>query len=180
MDRATAIVSVAAGATAVASAIVLALFFVAGGPLGTINDVLNGVLAVLSGYLAWRLSGHSPITYVALLGEVIAIIGSVLVITNSTGFFFAGLVTTVGFALIGVWLVAYCWPLPPTTLRVVGLTAGVLLVLGLAVTPGIAMRLDDMNKAPAWIWIGFVSWLGIYVAFPIWSIWSGLSRIASA
>ena len=59
MDRATAIVSVAALATAVSSAITLALFFVAGGPLGTVNDTLNGVLAVLSGYLAWRLSGHS-------------------------------------------------------------------------------------------------------------------------
>ena len=114
MDRATAMVAVAAGATAVVSAIALALFFVAGGPFGTINDVLNGVLAVLSGYLAWRLGGHSLLTYVALLGEVIAIIGSILVVTNTTGFFFAGLVSTLGFALIGVWLVAYCWPLAST------------------------------------------------------------------
>ena len=180
MDRTTAIVSVAAGAPAVASAITLALFFVAGGPLGTVNDILNGVLAVLSGYLAWRLSGHSLFTYLALLGEVIAIVGSVLVITDRTGFFFAGLVSTVGFALIGVWLVSYCWSLAPSTLRLVGLTAAVLLVIGLAVLPGIAMRLDDMNKAPAWIWIGFVSWLGIYVAFPIWSIWSGLANQASS
>jgi hypothetical protein len=180
MDRTTAIVSVAAGAAAVASAITLALFFVAGGPLGTVNDILNGVLAVLSGYLAWRLSGPSLGTYVALLGEVIAIIGSVLVITNSTGFFFAGLVSTVGFALIGVWLVTYCWSLAPTTLRLLGLIAGALLVIGLAVVPGIAVRLDDMNKAPAWIWIGFVSWLGIYAAYPAWAIWSGLSHIARA
>jgi hypothetical protein len=45
---------------------------------------------------------------------------------------------------------------------------------GVATAPGILLRLDDMATAPGWIWIGFVSWLGIYVAYPIWAIWTGV------
>jgi len=148
----------------------------AGGPFGTINDVLNAVLAVLSGYLAWRLSGHALLAYMALLGEVIAVIGSVLVISRITGFFFAGMVSSLGFALIGFWLLAYCWSSStPSSLRWLGVVAGALMVPGVLVIPGIVLRLDDMNQAPAWIWVGFVSWLGIYVAYPAWAIWSGLA-----
>jgi hypothetical protein len=170
------VVLIAVGVCAIASALALAIFFVAGGPFGTINDVLNGVLAVLSGYLAWRLSGHALLAYVALLGEVIAVIGSVLVISRITGFFFAGMVSSLGFALIGVWLLAYCWSSSPTSpLRWLGIAAGALMVTGVLLIPGIVLRLDDMNKAPAWIWVGFVSWVGIYIAYPAWAIWSGLT-----
>jgi hypothetical protein len=177
VDRNTALLLLAVGATGVASAVSLALFFTVGGPFGTINDVLNGVLALLSGYLAWRLSGRTTFVYVALVGEVIAIIGSILVIFDATGFFLAGLVSTVGFALIGVWLLAYCWSLNTgSSLRWLGVAAGALMVIGVMVLPGILMRLDDMSKAPPWVWVGFVSWLGIYVAYPAWAIWSGLTN----
>jgi hypothetical protein len=171
--------AIAVGAVAIASAISLALFFVVQGPFGTINDVLNGVLAILSGALAWSLSGSAALVYVAFLGALIAIAGSVLVVTGITGFFLAGLVSSAGFALIGAWLLWYSWSLgSPLALRWLGVAAGALMVLGIVVLPGIAMRLDDMNKAPAWIWIGFVSWLGIYAALPAWSIWFGLTRPA--
>jgi hypothetical protein len=71
-------VLVAVGVCAIASAVALAIFFMAGGPFGTINDVLNAGLALLSGYLAWRVSGHALLAYVAL-------------------------VSSLGFALIGLW-----------------------------------------------------------------------------
>jgi hypothetical protein len=107
---------------------------------------------------------------------VIAVIGSVLVISRITGFFFAGMVSSLGFALIGVWLFAYCWSSgTPSSLRWLGIVAGALMVIGLLVIPGIVLRLDDMNHAPAWIWVAFVSWLGIYVAYPAWAIRSGLA-----
>jgi len=54
--------------------------------------------------------------------------------------------------------------------------AGALLVIGIAVIPGIVLRLDDMHTAPPWIWVGFVSWLGIHVGYPAWAIWSGLAN----
>ena len=168
--------AVAVGAVAILSAVSLALFFAIQGPFGTINDVLNGVLAVLAGALAWTLSGSVGLVYIALLGALIAVAGSVLVITGTTGFFLAGLVSSVGFALIGAWLLWYSWSLNASAVRWLGIAAGALMLVGIAVLPGIAMRLDDMNKAPAWIWVGFVSWLGIYVALPAWSIWFSLSR----
>jgi hypothetical protein len=174
LDRSTAILAISVGVAAVASAVALAVFFVVGGPFGTINDALNGVLAVLSGVLAWRLSGSIAVTYVALLGAAVAVVGSALVITDTTGFFLAGLVSSLGFALIGIWLLAFSWSLHADSwLRWLGLVAACLMATGVIVIPGIAMRLDDMNKAPAWIWIGFVGWLGIYVVYPAWSLWSG-------
>jgi hypothetical protein len=174
------VLAIAVGAVAIASAISLTLFFAIQGPFGTINDVLNGVLAILAGALAWTMSGSVALVYVAILGALIAVVGSALVITGATGFFLAGLVSSVGFALIGAWLLWYSWSLNTTSaLRWLGVTAGALMVLGIVVLPGIAMRLDDMNKAPAWIWVGFVSWLGIYAALPAWSIWFGLTRQAA-
>ncbi len=169
--------AIAVGAVAIASAISLALFFAIQGPFGTINDVLNGVLAILAGALAWTLSGSVALVYIAMLGALIAIVGSVLVVTGTTGFFLAGLVSSAGFALIGAWLLWYSWSLSTTpALRWLGVAAGALMVLGILVLPGIVMRLDDMNEAPAWVWVGFVGWLGIYVALPAWSIWFGLTR----
>jgi hypothetical protein len=169
--------AIAVGAVAILSAVSLALFFAVQGPFGVINDVLNGVLAILSGALAWTLSGSVALVYVAFLGAVIAVAGSTLVITGIAGFFLAGLVSSAGFALIGAWLLWYSWSMSgASSLRWLGIAAGFLMVLGIVVLPGIAMRLDDMSKAPSWVWIGFVSWLGIYVAFPAWSIWFGLTR----
>src|SRR5215472_1862890 len=98
MDRGSAVLSVAVGISAVASAVSLGVFFIVGDPFGTINDALNGVLAVLSGVLAWRLSGAVGVTYVALLGVAIAVMGSALVMSGRTGFFLAGLVSSLGFA----------------------------------------------------------------------------------
>ncbi len=173
--------AIAVGAVAISSALSLALFFAVQGPFGTINDVLNGVLAVLAGALAWSLSGSAGLVYVAFLGALIAVAGSALVITGTTGFFLAGLVSSAGFALIGAWLLWYSWSSGGVSgLRWLGVAAGALMVLGIAVLPGIAMRIDDMNKAPAWIWVGFAGWLGIYVALPAWAIWFGASRLGHA
>ena len=46
-------------------------------------------------------------------------------------------------------------------------------VLGFAVVPGIGMGINDMDTAPAWIWIGFIGWLGISFVYPIWCLWLG-------
>jgi hypothetical protein len=61
-------------------------------------------------------------------------------------------------------------------LRVLGLAAGALMGLGVVLIPGILQRLDDMATAPAWVWIGSVSWLGTYVAYPAWAISLGVAR----
>ena len=186
--RNTGRLALAAGGVAIGSAACLAGFFATGEPpaLGMINDLGNATAAILTGWLAWRLRGEnaSPTAKaavgLALAGAAILALGSGLVLSGTTGFFLGGLVSSLGSAGIGAWLiaanrtqrdgVAARWP---RSLRRLGLAAGALMAAGVVAVPGIALRLDDMATAPAWVWIAFLSWLGTYVAFPAWAIWMG-------
>ena len=165
----------------------LALFFAVGKPFGAINDWTVGLAGLLSGLLALAIRSRGMVgapgpatvsTGAAVVGAVIVVAGSALVISQTTGFLLAGLVESLGFALIGLWLIALNWPTGsasgwPRQLRNLGLVAGIVMALGIVVAPGIAMGVDDANTAPGWIWIGFVGWLGIFFLYPIWSIWFG-------
>jgi hypothetical protein len=163
----------------------LATYFAVQGPFGTLNDIGNATTGILSGLLAWRLRRHVTsraadlAVAAALVGAAITVVGSALVVSGTTGFFLAGLVSSVGFAGIGAWLVvlnrsggeAAVWP---PRLRAVGVAAGSLMALGVLSAPGIVLRLDDMAAAPAWIWIGSLGWFGTFVAYPVWAIWMGI------
>jgi Zn-dependent protease len=97
------------------------------------------------------------------------------VISGTTGFLLAGLVESFGFALFGIWLTGLNWSMETSgrwsrPLARLGLATGVVLIIGLIVAPGIVLGLDDMESAQWWVWVGFVSWLGIFVLLPIWSI----------
>lgn len=174
--------ALAIGIAAAGSAVCLATYFAVQGRFGTINDIGNAATGVLSAGLAWRLrrqvSGRfaNPSVGAAIVGAGLTVAGSALVISGTTGFFFAGLVSSVGFAGIGAWLVvlnqsdAMASALP-RRLRSLGVAAGTLMVLGIASAPGIALGLDDMATAPAWVWIGLVGWLGTFVVYPAWAIW---------
>ena len=170
-----------------ASLVSLLLFFLAGGPFGTINDVGNGVVGVLSGLLAWTLrsvdtsraaTAQAVVVGVAALGAAVTVVGSVLVVSGSTGFLLAGLVSSVGFALIGLWLFALNWSMREEErwsrwLPKLGIVAGALMAVGITALPGILIRVDDMESAPSWVWIGFLGWIGVYVLYPVWSICFG-------
>ena len=186
-DRIVAGLAVAAGAVTLISVATLAIFFAVGKPFGAINDWTVGLAGLLSGLLALAIRSRDSVgapgaatvsTGAAVVGAVIVVAGSALVISQTTGFLLAGLVESLGFALIGLWLIALCrttgsasgWP---RQLRNLGLAAGIVMALGIVAAPGIPMGLDDANTAPGWIWIGFVGWLGIFLLFPIWSIWFG-------
>jgi hypothetical protein len=132
--------------------------------------------------LAWRLrrqiSGGAakPAVGAAIVGAALTVAGSALVISDTTGFFYAGLVSSVGFAGIGAWLVVLnrgdaMAALLPRRLRSLGIAAGALMAIGIAAAPGIVLGLDDMAAAPAPVWIGLLGWLGIFVAYPAWTIW---------
>ena len=191
--RDTGRLALATGLVAAGSAVCLGTYFAVGGPFGTINDVGNAATGVMSGVLAWRMrrqvSGRVGAAAVgaAVVGGAITVAGSSLVVSGTTGFLFAGLVSSVGFAGIGAWLIVLnrsrdreaVWP---GTLRTVGVVAGALMALGILTVPGIPLGLDDMETAPAWVWIGFVSWLGTYVVYPAWAIALGVfeTRRASA
>lgn len=167
----------AIGAVGLGSVTCLALLFAVGEPFGRLNDIGNATLAILSGVLAVTQRRHvGPIaTGLALVGAAVAVAGSGLVISGTTGFFLAGLVSTLGFAGVGAWLIALARAGHAGAGRVRGLAmlAGALMVVGAASAPGILLRLDDMATAPGWIWIGMVGWLGIFVLYPIWALMSG-------
>ena len=84
----------------------LIVFFIVGGPFGFINDVSN---AALAGTLAanWLRSGERPTPSLrvtkdlALIGVAAAVVGSTLIIFDTTGYFLAALVSASGFALVG-------------------------------------------------------------------------------
>lgn len=183
-DRDTGRLALAIGVVAAGSAACLATYFAVRGPFGTINDVGNATTGVLSGWLAWRLRGQlsGPAGDIAvgaaLAGAAITVVGSALVVSGTTGFLLAGLVSSVGFAGIGAWLVIVnrsagavaAWP---RRLRRLGIVAGGLMAVGIVTAPGIPLGLDDMLTAPVWVWIGFLGWLGTYGIYPAWAIWMG-------
>jgi len=174
--------ALALGVVAIGSAACLATYSVVQGPFGTINDIGNAATGVLSAGLAWRLrrqiSGRAANVSVgaALVGAAIAVAGSALVVSGTTGWFLAGLVSSVGFAGIGAWLVVLNRSdagaaVLPRRLRLLGIAAGALMTFGVVALPGIVLGLDDIGAAPAWAWIGFVGWFGTFVVYPAWAIW---------
>jgi hypothetical protein len=148
----------------------LILFFVLGGPLGTLNDGGNGLLALLCGILALGLRRRTSIwaTMLALLGAVTALLGSFLVMSERTGYFLAGLVSGLGFALIGAWLVLLGRSGQVTTPRLAQ-AGGAVMALGFLNVPGILWGLDDQASAPAWLMAVGISWTGTYLLLPIWA-----------
>jgi hypothetical protein len=192
-DRPLGRLSVGLGIVALGSAASLAAFFAAGSPFGTLNDLGNGAIGVAAGVLAWQLRRRGPAaqsvlskvaTAAAVAGGLVSVLGSVLVTSGATGFFFAGLVSNLGFALIGLWLLDLNRSAMrvggsfPHRLSYLGLATGAAMALGLAAAPGIAMGLDSADTAPAWAWIGSVGWIGVYLLLPAWCIWFGRTLLA--
>ena len=185
-DRDVRRLALGAGVVGYAAVAFLVALFVVGQPFGTLNDILNGVLGILSAWLAWTMwrrgVSSGALTAVAAFGAAIAVLGSALVTSGTTGFFLAGLVSGVGFALIGLWLIEANRILGrtkavPRALSRLGLVSGAAMAFGFIDLPGIAMRLDDMSSVPPWIWIGSLWFVGAFALYPAWALWLGLRRV---
>jgi hypothetical protein len=148
----------------------LIIFYAVGEPFGTLNDIGNAALGVLSLALAWLLQSPRLLVGVAAVGTVLTVVGTVLVMTGATGFYLAGLWSGAGFGLIGVWLVGVWLVGISRRMRPTGMIAGVVMLLGLVGIPGIFLGIDDMDSAPVWTFVAGVSWAGTYLLFPAWSL----------
>ena len=150
---------------------------------GTLNDIANGVMALLGSVLAVLLFTHYRAQFglphylflvLAILGGAVAIWGSVLVISSRTGFVLAGLYSAAGFGLIGFWLAAFCIALRgSSTLSpgfiTYGIVTGVTMALGLGGLPSLVRGADGFEQIPLFqsiLWsTGSLAWL---ILQPIW------------
>ena len=168
---------------------VLLLILMATGSMffGAVNDVLNGIIGISSAVLAWMfytehrakspLISHMALA-LAIVGAIFSIVGSLLILYGFTDFFLAGLYSGLGNALIGLWLMAFCYSMQrndelPHNLILFGLVVGAFMALGLMGIPGILARIDSMVSMPRYLYVALFGWLGTYILYPIWTIWLG-------
>ena len=182
----------ATGIATLLATVLIFLFYTLGGPFGTLNDIFNGVAGILSGVLAWMLSSQFRTNstllvraslVLAMIGAVIVVIGSLLIIFDITGWVLAGWYTTVGNALIGVWLLAFSTSmrqstLLPRSLSTFGLIVGLLMVVGIIAIPGILMGVDSTDSTPGYLNLAYLGYVGTYFLYPAWTLWLGRTLIS--
>ena len=164
----------------------LIIFFaVGGGPFGFINDVANALVGLLSMGLAWlwvpdlKTRWSTLAIASATLGALVMVAGSTLIIFDITGWYLAGLVSSVGSAFIGIWLLVsnrlhrQAAELP-RGLIMLGVTSAIFMIIGLLALPGVLAGIDDPQLAPWYVNAGLLNWMGTYGLYPAWCLW--LSR----
>jgi hypothetical protein len=168
------------GVLLVLAVVSLALFYAVGGPFGTLNDGLNLAAGLASVVLVATTiqRGAPPLDLLAgalgILGGTVVSYGAYLVLTDSTGWFLAGVVSGVGGGLIGIWLLVRNRPgsarsRTPTGASHLGRLAGAVMMVGLLGIPGWVSGVDDWAAAPWYVSAAMLSWLGTYVLYPAWS-----------
>jgi hypothetical protein len=154
---------------------------------GKVNDVFNSIIGISSAVLAWMLYaehhansalGSQIALLLAVLCAVLTTVGSVLIIYGFTDFVLAGWYSGIGYALIGLWLAAFCYSLLrsdalPHNLVIFGVVVGAFMAVGLLGIPGIFAGIDSMESMPWYLYVAFFGWLGTYILYPIWTIWLG-------
>jgi hypothetical protein len=181
-------VAITTGVAGIIAVISLTLMYTVNGPFfGTVDDVFNTIIGILSVVLAWVLYAEfhakSPLMSqialaLAVVGAIFTIIGSILIIFGFTGFVLAGWYSSIGYALIGLWLAAFCYALLrgealSHNLIIFGIVVGVFMAIGLLGIPGIFAGIDSMESMPWYLYVAFFGWLGTYILYPIWCILFG-------
>jgi hypothetical protein len=147
--------------------------------------VANGLIGLLSLALAWlwvrnRRSGWATVSIAAAaLGAIVMVMGSLLIIFDITGWYLAGLVSSVGSALVGIWLLIANRlhrraPELPGGLIFLGITTAIFMIVGWLALAGVSARIDDPQLAPWYVNAGLGNWMGTYLLYPAWCLW--LSR----
>lgn len=185
--------AIAIGATALLGVVSIIMFFTVGGVFGLLNDVCNGVEAILSALLAWSLypwlRSHAPRSSLfaliaAAVGALIPMIGSALIIFDFTGWYLAGLYTMFGYALVGVWLfrlnyVALGSFWLSRRLAQLGLLTAACMAIGCLASPGILGGVDDPGVAPWFVNVGLLGSLGWMFLYPCWCLWLGCLLVSN-
>jgi hypothetical protein len=180
-------IAMATGASAILAVVFLILMYTVKRSFGRVNDYFNSIIGILSVILAWLLHSAFYTEYplmsqialvLMLVGAIFTIIGSILAIFNYTDFVLAGWYSGIGYALIGLWLAAFCYSALrgetlPHNLIIFGIITGAFMAIGLVGIPGIIARIDDMKSLPWFLKVAFLGWFGTYMMYPIWAILLG-------
>jgi hypothetical protein len=179
--------AITTGISGLLALVLLILFFTIGGPFGTLNDTCNGITGILSGVLAWSTSrkfqAGLPFFALALIGALAVALGSILVIFEITGWYLAGLYTSAGYALFGLWLLALNYSVRhinpwPHKLVSWGLISGAMMALGLLTIPGIINGIDAWESGPWYVnYVGQLGSMGYLLLYPLWCIFVGRSLL---
>ena len=175
------------GSSAILAVIFLALMYTVKRSLGYINDIFNSLIGISSAILAFLLyvefqSGSASLSQIALglvvVGAIFTIVGTVLSVARITDFVMAGWYTGIGNALLGLWLVNYCYSMLgsdvlPQSLPVFGLVVGAFMALGLIGILGIITKVDKLESMPKYLYVAFFCYMGTYFLYPIWTIQVG-------
>jgi len=170
-----------------AAVIFLALMFGFGSSslratFGTLNDLFNAVLALAGVAVLWLLFTrfrsslgplHVALLALAVIGALVAVWGSVLVMSGRTGFMLAGFYTGAGFALIGLLMAALSFTprgnALPAGLATFGIVTGLLMALGLAGVPGILRSIDAWDGLPMTLTtLWGIGWMATLLIQPVW------------
>ncbi|HSB54343.1 MAG TPA: hypothetical protein VLD58_08300 [Gemmatimonadales bacterium] len=147
---------------------------------GPLNDLGVGTAAILQAMLAWRLRsrlGAPPLRIAvaaAAIGAAVAVVGSGLVISGATDWFVAGIVSTLGYAFLGIWLVSAnrrartknSWPAP---LASFGLLTGAITCSGFLALPAVGSGAGSPASAPWYVWAAYANGVGWFVLLPVWN-----------
>ena len=185
-SRAISRLTVAIGITAIVSIVSLILFFIFGGFWGPLNDLTIAVFALMSAALAWLLHpffrAQSPrLSYsmliAAIAGAAIACIGSALVMSGTTSWQLAGSVNALGYAFIGVWLLAFNFyarltDVFPQNLTRLGQISGALSAFGLLNVLGIFGLVDAQSDVSWLLYLAQFGGLG-GILLLAWTVWLG-------
>lgn len=147
---------------------------------GPVNDILTAVSAVLIAILIWQLfplirekNALVGIVFslIAWAGTAAIAINAVMVAFGGLGWKEGGMYTAVGFALVGIWLIALLFTIPPQPFLTdglvrLGIIAGVAMLFGFLAGPLMAERLDLAVKPI--VWLAYVGAGAGWLMFPVW------------
>jgi len=154
--------------------------------MGALNDTLNALTGVASAVLAsglhTTLRRLAPRASLVLLigvwaGAIAITFGSWLIVTGRSDVELSSYYFFLGNGLIGIWLWVLNHPARqqavwPRSLTQLGLIASVLMMVGLLGLYGIVLGLDGDDYSPMLMVTG-ISFLGIGILYPIWSLLLG-------
>ena len=176
------VAALALGATAAAAFVCLALLYAGVPAAGRVNDLLGGTIGWLALWVAVQVRRHDAsglrgdvAVVAAAVGAVVISMGSWLVLSGTTGWFLAGLVSSVGLSGLGAWLLlAHGASGSGAVLRRgparLGVCAGWLMLLGVLALPGALQGVDDVADAPWHVYAGEApAWLGALL-MNVWAL----------